>query len=130
MAELCIRALKKHGLANRLVWVKDGAEALDFLYGRGNYAGRETSNRPRVILLDLRMPKVDGREVIRTVKGDDLLKTIPIVVLTSSKDDHEIGDCYELGANSFVSKPVEFDAFANAVAQLGLFWMLINKPPV
>jgi CheY-like chemotaxis protein len=129
-AELCIRALKKHNLANRLVWVKDGAEALDFLYGRGQYEGREFTNRPKVILLDLRMPKVDGREVIRILKGDDILKTIPIVVLTSSKDDHEIGDCYGLGANSFVSKPVEFDAFANAVAQLGMFWMLVNKPPV
>jgi two-component system response regulator len=128
-AELCIRALKKHNLANRLFWVKDGAEALDFLYGRGQYASRETENRPKVILLDLRMPKVDGREVIRIVKGDERLKTIPIVVLTSSKDDHEIGDCYRLGANSFVTKPVEFDAFANAVAQLGMFWMLINKPP-
>jgi two-component system, response regulator len=129
-AELCIRALRKHNLANRLVWVKDGAEALDFLYGRGDYANRDPAHRPKVILLDLRMPKVDGREVIRVVKGDDALKTIPIVVLTSSKDDHEIGECYALGANSFVSKPVEFDAFANAVAQLGLFWMLINKPPI
>ncbi len=128
-AELCIRALKKHNLANRLVWLKDGAEALNFLFQTGGYAGR-AHNEPRLILLDLRLPKVDGFEVLHKVKTDERLKTIPVVVLTSSKEDHDIEESYRLGANSFVSKPVEFEAFANAVAELGLYWLLINKRPL
>jgi CheY-like chemotaxis protein len=127
-AELCIRSLKKHNLANQLVWVKDGAEALDFLYARGEFAGRDPDNRPKVMMLDLRLPKVDGLEVLKEVKSDKRLATIPIVVLTSSQEDRDVVESYQLGANSFVSKPVEFDAFADAVAKLGLYWMLINKP--
>ncbi len=129
-AELCIRSLKKHNLANRLVWVKDGAEALDFLFARDTYASRGEGNHPKVVLLDLRLPKVDGLEVLRQVKADDQLKTIPVVVLTSSKEDRDVAESYRLGANSFVSKPVEFTEFADAVAKLGLYWVLVNKPPV
>ncbi len=127
-AELTIRSLKKHNLANKLVWVKDGAEALDFLYARGEFADRDGNNRPKVIMLDLRLPKVDGLEVLKQIKADEHLATIPVVVLTSSKEDRDVTRSYELGANSFVSKPVEFDAFADAVAKLGLYWVLINKP--
>jgi CheY-like chemotaxis protein len=127
-AELCIRSLKKHNLANHLAWVKDGAEALDFLFARGGYAGRDPDHRPKVVLLDLRLPKVDGLEVLRQVKADDGLKTIPVVVLTSSKEDRDVATSYALGANSFVSKPVEFTEFADAVTRLGLYWVLVNKP--
>ena len=128
-AELCIRALKHHNLGDRLIWVKDGAEALDFLFGTGAFTDRGTNNRPKVVLLDLRMPKVDGMEVLRRVRADQRTRTIPIVVLTSSKDDRDIAEAYRLGANAFVSKPVEFGAFADAVTRLGLFWVRVNKPP-
>lgn len=129
-AELCIRSLRKHNLANELLWVKDGAEALDFLFATGAYAHRNTAKQPKVILLDLKMPKVDGFEVITKVRSDGMTRLIPIVVLTSSKDAPEILECYKLGANAFVNKPVEFDEFARAVAGLGLFWLIINKPPI
>jgi two-component system, response regulator len=129
-AELCIRSLKKRNLANQLLWVKDGAEALDFLFSTGAYAHRDASNPPKVILLDLKMPKVDGLEVIRKIRSAEATKLIPIVVLTSSKDAPDILESYKLGANAFVTKPVEFDEFARAVAGLGLFWLIINKPPV
>jgi CheY-like chemotaxis protein len=129
-AELCIRSLKKNHLANHLVWVKDGAEALDFLLAKGTYANRHAADLPKVMLLDLKLPKVDGLEVIHEVRSNDRLKFLPIVVLTSSQDERDISESYELGANAFVSKPVEFDEFASAVAKLGLFWLLINKPPV
>jgi len=128
-AELCLRALKKRKLANRLVWVKDGAEALDFIFGTGTYAGRGVPNGPKVVLLDLRLPKADGLEVLRKVKADERTKTIPVVVLTSSKEDRDVTECYKLGANSFISKPVEFEAFAETVAELGLYWLLVNRPP-
>jgi CheY-like chemotaxis protein len=127
-AELCIRSLKKHNLTNRLVWVKDGAEALDFLFARGAYAGRDLNDGPKVVMLDLRLPKIDGLEVLRQVKADERLKTVPVVVLTSSKEDRDVTESYKLGANSFVSKPVEFTEFADAVANLGLYWVLVNKP--
>lgn len=129
-AELCMRALKKINLVNNLVWVKDGAEALDFLFARGEYAGRKGCAQPRVVLLDLRLPKVDGMEVLRAVKNDDRTKEIPVVVLTSSKEDRDITESYQLGANSYISKPVEFDAFAKTVAELGMYWLLVNHPPV
>jgi two-component system, response regulator len=128
-AELCIRSLKRHNLANELLWVKDGAEALDYLFARQAFAHRNASRHPKVILLDLKMPKVDGLEVIEKVRNDARTKLIPIVVLTSSKDEPDISESYKLGANAFVSKPVEFDEFARTVANLGLFWLLINKPP-
>jgi len=128
-AELCIRALKKHNLANKLEWVKDGAEALDFLLGTGSHAGRGEKSRPKVILLDLRLPKVDGLEVLRRVKSESSTKAIPIVVLTSSQEDRDVVESYRLGVNSFISKPVEFEAFAAVVAQLGLYWLVVNRPP-
>jgi len=126
-AELCIRTLKRGNLANHLVWVKDGAEALDFLYGTGQYAGRPRSV-PRVILLDLRLPKVDGIEVLRRLKSDMAMKTIPIVVLTSSKEDRDVAESYKLGVNSFISKPVAFNEFSDTVTKLGMYWLLVNRP--
>jgi CheY-like chemotaxis protein len=129
-AELAIRALKKCNLANKLVWVKDGAEALDFIFADGEYAGRQMVNGPKVILLDLRLPKVDGMEVLRRVKQDERTRTIPVVVLTSSKEDRDVAESYQYGVNSFISKPVEFNEFAKTVAELGLYWLLVNRPPV
>jgi CheY-like chemotaxis protein len=126
-AELCIRALKKHHLANRLLWVKDGAEALDALFHTGEYAGRPNS-KPKVVLLDLRLPKVDGLEVLRRLKADDSTKLIPIVVLTSSNEDRDVAEAYKLGANGFTTKPVDFDAFVDTVGKLGLYWLVVNKP--
>lgn len=129
-AELALRALRKKNLANHLTWVKDGEEALDFLFCRGAYAGREGCQTPRVILLDLRLPKVDGLEVLHTVKSDERTKTIPVVVLTSSKEDRDIVDSYALGVNSYISKPVDFEEFSKTVAELGMYWLLVNHPPV
>lgn len=129
-AELCIRALKKSNLANNLVWVKDGAEALDFLFATGAYSGRNVTCPPKVVLLDLRLPKVDGMEVLRRVKADERTRPIPVVVLTSSKEDRDIAESYKLGVNSFISKPVEFDSFAKTVSELGMYWLLVNHPPV
>lgn len=130
-AELCVRALKKSNFANKLVWVKDGAEALDFIFASGAYSGRQVANcGPKVILLDLRLPKVDGMEVLRRVKSDERTKSIPVVVLTSSKEDRDVAESYKLGVNSYISKPVEFEAFAKTVSELGLYWLLVNHPPV
>lgn len=128
-AELTIRALKKKNLTNKLVWVKDGAEALDFLFTTGEYAERSKDDLPKLVLLDLRMPKVDGLEVLQKIKSDERTKKIPVVVLTSSKEDEDIVESYKLGVNSYVSKPVEFDEFTSAVSTLGLYWILLNKPP-
>jgi CheY-like chemotaxis protein len=129
-AELCIRALKKSNLANSLVWVKDGAEALDFIFATGAYLGRDVLCPPKVVLLDLRLPKVDGMEVLRRLKADERTWAIPIVVLTSSKEDRDVLESYKFGVNSFISKPVEFDAFAKTVSELGLYWLLVNRSPV
>jgi two-component system response regulator len=128
-AELCLRALQKSNCANKLEWVKDGAEALDFIFARGNYSHRSVPNGPKVILLDLRLPKVDGMEVLRQIKADARTRTIPVVVLTSSKEDVDIAESYKLGVNSYISKPVEFDEFARTVSNLGLYWLLVNHPP-
>ena len=128
-AELTIRALKKSNLANKLVWLKDGAEALDFLFANGAYSKLQVANCPKVIMLDLRLPKVDGMEVLRRVKYDERTKAIPVVVLTSSKENKDVAECYQLGVNSYISKPVEFDDFAKTVAELGLYWLLVNRPP-
>lgn len=127
-AELVIRALRKVNLANHLVHVKDGEEALDFLFARGQYAGREIKKAPRVILLDIKLPKIDGIEVLREIKAHDETKVIPTVIMTSSKEERDIIISYELGVNSFVVKPVDFNAFAKAVSELGLYWVLINQP--
>ncbi len=128
-AELCMRTLKKNHLANDITWVKDGEQALDFLFARGEFAGRTMEQQPKVVLLDLRLPKVDGLEVLRQVRADDRLKPIPVVVLSSSKEDRDIIESYRLGANGYVSKPVEFHEFSDAVTKLGLYWLLVNKPP-
>jgi CheY-like chemotaxis protein len=127
-AELCVRSLKKHNLANNLTWVKDGAEALDFIFGNNIDAGA-INGVAKVILLDLRLPKVDGLEVLRKVKGDERTKEIPAVVLTSSKQDRDVTESYRLGVNSYISKPVEFESFADTVAKLGLYWLLVNRAP-
>jgi len=128
-AEMTIRALKRNNIINNLVHLKDGAEALDFIYGTGQFEGRNTRNKPKVILLDLKMPKVDGLEVLRRIKSDDETKTIPVVVLTSSKQDPDVRACYELGVNSYIVKPVGFENFSRAIAELGLYWMLLNQSP-
>jgi len=129
-AELTIRALKKRNLANRLEWVKDGAEALDYIFATGKYAERNINNTPKVILLDLRLPKVDGLEVLQKIKSDDRTKKIPVVILTSSNEARDITECYKLGVNSYINKPVDFDNFSETVSKLGFYWLLMNKPPV
>lgn len=128
-AELCIDALKEYNLGNKLVWVKDGAEALDFLFCRGAYADRNSAHAPKVVLLDLRLPKVDGLEVLRAAKSDERTKMIPIVIMTSSKEDRDLVESYKLGVNSYIQKPVQFEAFAREVANVGLYWLLANKVP-
>lgn len=128
-AEMTIRALKKNNLANKIVRLKDGAEALDFIFAEGAYANRKVENGPKVILLDLKMPKVNGIEVLQRVKSDERTKTIPVVVLTSSQEDPDIKECYRLGVNSYVVKPVQFDAFVKAISELGVYWMLVNQSP-
>jgi two-component system response regulator len=127
--ELTIRALKQYNLANHLVAVEDGAEALDLIFGRGKYEGRPITHVPRVVLLDLKLPKVNGLEVLRALKQDERTRSIPVVVVTSSNEDPDIKAAYALGANSYVVKPVDFDAFAEAVSKLGLYWLLVNQPP-
>ena len=129
-AELITRALRKVNLSNNLVHVKDGAEALDFIFAKGEFAEREVKKMPKVILLDIKMPRVDGIEVLRQVKGNEDTKLIPIVIMTSSKEEQDIIISYKLGVNSFVVKPVEFHDFAKAVSELGLYWVLVNQPPV
>ena len=126
-AELTIRALKKHRLANHLHRVSDGAEALDFLFREGTYPGRAMNGTPRVVLLDLKLPKLDGLEVLRRMKASDSLKSIPVVVLTSSKEDRDLVGAYALGVNSYIVKPVLFDKFVEAVEQLGQYWLLLNE---
>jgi two-component system response regulator len=128
-AEMTIRALRKNNITNHLVHLKDGEEALEFIFGTGNYIGRNTNNLPKVILLDLKMPKVDGLEVLKTIKADEKTKLIPVVVLTSSNEDPDINKCYKLGANSYIVKPVGFENFTKAIAELGMYWLLLNKAP-
>jgi two-component system, response regulator len=129
-AELTMRVFKEKNLANRLVWVKNGALGLDFLFGRGPYAGRDSAQMPRLVLLDLHLPKVGGLEVLRELKSNPRTRNLPIVVLSSSTQDKDILQSYDLGVNSYVSKPIEFEEFVNVVAHLGLYWLLINKSPV
>jgi CheY-like chemotaxis protein len=127
-AELTMEALSRHNLANDVTWVHDGAEALDYLYCRDKFAGRKCSDLV-VILLDLKLPKVDGLEVLRTIKSDERLRFIPVVVLTSSREERDLVESYKLGVNAYVVKPVDFSDFINAVRELGVFWALINEPP-
>lgn len=127
-AELCIRTLRKHKLSNNLVWLKDGQEALDFIFSEAHVES-SSGGQPKVVLLDLRLPKVDGLEVLRRVKADERTKMIPVVVLTSSKEDRDVIESYKLGVNSFISKPVGFEEFSATVERLGLYWLLVNRPP-
>ena len=127
--ELTLRALKKRNLANHLVWVKDGAEALEYIFGASTDAQLKVNHVPKVNLLDLKMPKVDGLEVLRRLKSNEQTKRIPVVVLTSSREEQDIVESYQLGVNSYIVKPVEFENFSEAVAQLGLYWLLLNQPP-
>jgi two-component system, response regulator len=128
-AELALRALKKHNLADKLVWVKDGAAALEFVFGHGTNGHRKVGQRPKVILLDLKLPKVDGLEVLRQLKANEESKTIPVVVLTSSGEEQDIVQSYKLGVNSYIVKPVSFDNFSEALSRLGIYWLLLNQPP-
>lgn len=128
-AELTIRALKKRNLANHLIHLKNGAEALDFIFARGVYEDRNPNMVPRVILLDLKMPKVNGLEVLAQIRKDERTKAIPVVVLTSSREDPDIEACYALGVNSYIVKPVEFEKFMKAVSELGFYWLLLNQAP-
>ena len=128
--ELALHALKKNNLTNHIQVVRDGAEALEFLFGSGAYAGREVNHTPKVILLDLKLPKVDGLEVLRRIKSDERTRLIPVVVLTSSREERDIVESYRLGVNSYITKPVDFEQFTEAVRQLGLYWLLLNQPPV
>lgn len=127
-AELTVRALKKHNLANSVLVAEDGAEALDFFFCRGKFERRNFTNPPKVVLLDLKLPKVSGLEVLRAVKADKRTSHIPIVVVTSSKQEPDMVEAYKLGANSYVVKPVDFDQFLNAMSSLGLYWLLVNEP--
>ena len=127
-AELTIRALKKNNFINAVIHLKDGAEALDFIFCEGAYSGRNINNKPKAILLDLKMPKVNGIEVLQRVRADERTKQIPVVVLTSSNEDPDVKACYELGVNSYIVKPVGFENFTKAVTELGMYWVLLNQP--
>jgi CheY-like chemotaxis protein len=126
---LAIRALKKNNIMNEVVIARDGAEALDYLFGTGAYAGRDTSVMPQVILLDLKLPKIDGLGVLKRLRDDERTKLLPVVVLTSSKEDKDLNESYRLGANSYIRKPVDFIQFTEAIKQLGLYWLVLNEPP-
>lgn len=129
-AELTIRELKKHNMANNLFHVKDGEEALEFIFASGRYASsRSIFNSPKVVLLDIQMPKVNGIEVLQKIKSDERTRSTPIVILTSSKEDPDIKRCYALGANSYIVKPVNFEGFAEAIRNLGFYWLLLNQRP-
>ncbi len=128
-AEMTIRALKKNRITNGVVHLKDGAQALDFLFGTGEFTGRNVNEKPKVILLDLKMPKVDGIEVLEQIKSNELTKKIPVVVLTSSKENPDIDKCYALGANSYIVKPVDFTGFMEAISHSGMYWVMLNHPP-
>jgi len=128
-AGLVIRELKKNNLGNNLYHLTDGAEALDFIFTRGKFSERKIEDKPKLILLDLKMPKVDGLEVLRVIRNDARTKLIPVVVMTSSREEQDIIKSYSLGVNAYVVKPVGFDKFSRAVAELGMFWILVNESP-
>lgn len=128
-AELTVRALKKNNLTNRLHIARDGADALDFLFARGAYSNRAGSQLPKVVLLDMKLPKMSGLEVLAAIRTDARTKVLPVVMLTSSKQEPDIQRCYALGVNSYIVKPVDFEAFVQAVTQAGLYWLLVNQPP-
>lgn len=125
-AELTIRAFKKKHLANKLFHVEDGVDALDFLFARGKYADRDPDSSPKVILLDLKLPRINGLEVLQAIKADERTRAIPVVIVTSSAEDPDVSTAYQLGANSYVIKPVEFDSFMEAMSKLGVYWLMVN----
>src|SRR3989304_44744 len=127
--ELTRRALRSNNIGNEMVVAQDGVEALDFLFGTGKYAGRNMHDLPVVVLLDLKLPKVDGLEVLKKIRAENLTKRLPIVILTSSKEEHDLLNGYNFGANSYIRKPVDFNQFTEAVRQLHLYWMVLNEPP-
>ncbi|WP_034294941.1 response regulator [Herbaspirillum sp. RV1423] len=128
-AELSMRALKKKKLANKVEWVQDGADALDFIFCTGIYAGRPKGELPRLILLDIKLPKVSGIDVLRRIKADPVTRSIPVVMLTSSAEGQDLAECYQLGVNSYIVKPVNFESFQEEVEKAGFYWMLVNKVP-
>ncbi|MEO6302726.1 MAG: response regulator [Bacteroidia bacterium] len=128
-ANLVIRSLKKSNLGNSIIHLKDGAEALDFIFGKGEFSDRNIEDKPKLILLDLKMPKVDGLQVLKELKIDERTKTIPVVIMTSSREDRDLIESYKLGVNSYVVKPVAFDNFAKAVSELGMYWLIVNQVP-
>lgn len=126
-AKLTIRALQKSNISNSITHLSDGAEALEFIFARGKYTERDILNQPKVILLDLKMPKVSGLEVLKEIKSDERTQKIPVIIMTSSKEDSDISACYKLGVNSYVVKPVGFDNFSKAVVDIGMYWLLVNQ---
>jgi len=128
-AMLTIRALKKHNLANNLIHLIDGEQALEYIFGTGEYAGRNIENKPKVIFLDIKMPKVSGLEVLRAIKADERTKLIPIVMMTSSNEERDIIESHQLGVNSYVVKPVGFENFSKTIADLGFYWLVVNNTP-
>ncbi|MCU0460108.1 MAG: response regulator [Bacteroidales bacterium] len=127
-AELTLRALRKNNLANNVYVAADGEEALDFFFCRGNFSGRSLNSPPKVVLLDLKLPKVNGLEILKAIKSDNRTKHIPVVIVTSSREEPDVKRAYELGVNSYVVKPVDFDKFVSAMSSLGLYWLLVNQP--
>lgn len=128
-ADLIMRSLRKNNFGNSILHLKDGVEAIDFVFATGQFAERKVDDKPRLILLDLKMPKVNGLEVLRAIKKDERTKSIPVVIMTSSREDRDLIESYELGVNAYVVKPVAFDNFAKAVAELGMFWLMVNHAP-
>jgi two-component system response regulator len=126
---LTLRALMKNNIMNKVVVARDGVEALDYLFGTGAYAGRDVSDLPQIVLLDLKLPKIDGHEVLRRIRANDRTRLQPVVILTTSNEDRDVISSYQLGANSYIRKPVDFDQFMEAVRQLGLYWLVLNVPP-
>lgn len=127
--KLTMRALKKSNILNEVVVAQDGVEALDYLFGTGRHAGRDTNTRPQVVLLDLKMPRMDGFEVLQRIRGDERTKLLPVVVLTTSNEDKDRIESYKLGVNSYIRKPVDFNQFVESVQQLGLYWLVLNETP-
>jgi two-component system response regulator len=127
--DLTIRALKKNNVANELVVARDGQQALDYLFGTGDWAGKNVAHLPQVVLLDLKLPKIDGLDVLKRIREDERTRLLPVVILTSSKEDQDVVRGYSLGANSYVQKPVDFDQFLHAARQLSLYWLVLNEPP-
>ncbi|MEM7802275.1 MAG: response regulator [Chloroflexota bacterium] len=126
--ELTLLTISENNIANEIFVVRDGEEAIDYLFATGKYAGREKNNRPKLILLDLKLPKLNGIEVLERIKSDESLKRVPVVILTSSREEPDIEQCYQLGANSYIVKPVDFEQFKNSIKQLGMYWLILNEP--